>query len=416
MSSYVVGIDISSSKVCGVVGKIENDNNIQIVGITTSKCNGIRDGKVVDTNATVFAVTEVKKSLENIVDMPIEDAYLSIPISQCELTRNVGKTVISSQDGIIKNSDVKDVLETAKLLPLESHKEVVSIEPEKFIVDGMSNICNPLGMKGKTLQVDAQVVISQTSIIEGYKKCLTKAGIETNGIVVNSLGIYKDILDDEEIDNGVVLIDVGADVIEVSAYKSNKILNVFSIALGGNTITNDISICLKVPHEDAENLKVKCSNLIKDNSLQNYRVRINSITAKGLIDVNYDTLVEIIGERVKELLSIIKKKLIQDGNYKDINTIVIVGGGLSQFRDITVVASSIFEKTVRVGSPSYVGAANPIYSTATGIIKQIMFWNKLTSEKMLNSQSVNISLDKTYGNKEKNGFTTKIKKIFAEFF
>lgn len=416
MSSYVVGIDISSSKVCGVVGKIEKDDNVQIVGITTSRCNGIRDGIVVDTNATVFAVSEVKKSLENIVGIPIESAYLSIPISLCELTRNIGKTNIASQDGIVKISDVKEAIEIAKLLPLESHKEVVSIEPEKFIVDGMSNICNPLGMKGNTLQVDAQVVISQTSIIEGYKKCLTKAGIETNGIVVNSLGIYKDILDEEELDNGVVLVDVGADVIEVSAYKSNKILNVFSVALGGNTITNDISICLKVPHEDAESLKVKCSNLIKDSSLHNYRIRINSITGKGAIDINYDTLVEIIGERVKELLSIIKKKLIQDGNYKDVNTFVIVGGGISQFRDITLVASAIFEKPVRIGSPSYVGAANPIYSTATGIIKQVIYWNKLTSEESLNSQSADNNMDKAYGNKEKSGFTTKLKKIFAEFF
>ncbi|WP_291573479.1 cell division protein FtsA [Clostridium sp. UBA4548] len=417
MSNHIVGIDISSSKVCGVVGKIDNDNRIQVLGITTSKCSGIRNGMVVDINSISYAVTSVVKALENIVNMPVKEAYLSIPISLCELTKNRRAVSVSSPSKEIKISDLRNVLEAVKHVPMEKGTEVVAVEPEMFTVDEMSNIGNPVGMTGEELAVEAQVVTAPSAMLEGYKKALSRAGIGVNGIVVNSLGIYKDIIEDDEIDNGVALIDIGAEVIETSVYRNNRILNVFSVGLGGETITNDISICLKVPHEDAENLKIKCSNLIKDKTLQNYRVKVNSITGNGSIDINYDTLVEIIGERVKELLNIIKKKLIEDGNYKDINSFVIVGGGVSLFRDITVVATEVFNKPTRVGSPSYVGAANPIYSTAVGIIKEIVLRNKISNELSKGTEEFsNLEVNKRDESKEKVTFSSKIKEFLAEFF
>lgn len=416
MSKHIVGIDISSSKVCGVVGKVDKDSGIQILGITTSKCSGIRNGMVVDTNSVSYAVTSVVKALENIVSMSIKDAYLSIPISLCELTKNRRAVSISSPNKEIQISDFKNVLDAVRLLPVEPNIEVVAVEPEMFIVDGMSNITNPVGMAGEQLTVEAQVVTAPSAMIEGYKKALNRAGVGVSGIVVNSLGIYKDIIEEDEIDNGVALIDIGAEVIETSVYKNNRILNVFSVGLGGETITNDISICLKVPREDAENLKIKCSNLIKDKALQNYRVKVNSITGNGSIDINYDTLVEIIGERVKELLSIIKKKLVEDGNYKDISSFVIVGGGAALFRDITVVAVEIFGKPVRVGSPSYVGAANPIYSTATGIIKEVILRNKISNELVEKAEISALTTNSRHEGKEKITFSSKIKEFLAEFF
>lgn len=416
MGKHIVGIDISSSKVCGVVGKVDKDSGIQILGITTSKCSGIRNGMVVDTNSVSYAVTSVVKALENIVSMSIKDAYLSIPISLCELTKNRRAISISSPNKEIQISDFKNVLDAVRLLPVEPNIEVVAVEPEMFIVDGMSNITNPVGMAGEQLTVEAQVVTAPSAMIEGYKKALNRAGVGVSGIVVNSLGIYKDIIEEDEIDNGVALIDIGAEVIETSVYKNNRILNVFSVGLGGETITNDISICLKVPREDAENLKIKCSNLIKDKALQNYRVKVNSITGNGSIDINYDTLVEIIGERVKELLSIIKKKLVEDGNYKDISSFVIVGGGAALFRDITVVAVEIFGKPVRVGSPSYVGAANPIYSTATGIIKEVVLRNKISNELVEKAETSALTTNSRHEGKEKITFSSKIKEFLAEFF
>lgn len=416
MGKHIVGIDISSSKVCGVVGKVDKDSGIQILGITTSKCSGIRNGMVVDTNSVSYAVTSVVKALENIVSMSIKDAYLSIPISLCELTKNRRAVSISSPNKEIQISDFKNVLDAVRLLPVEPNIEVVAVEPEMFIVDGMSNITNPVGMAGEQLTVEAQVVTAPSAMIEGYKKALNRAGVGVSGIVVNSLGIYKDIIEEDEIDNGVALIDIGAEVIETSVYKNNRILNVFSVGLGGETITNDISICLKVPREDAENLKIKCSNLIKDKALQNYRVKVNSITGNGSIDINYDTLVEIIGERVKELLSIIKKKLVEDGNYKDISSFVIVGGGAALFRDITVVAVEIFGKPVRVGSPSYVGAANPIYSTATGIIKEVVLRNKISNELVEKAETSALTTNSRHEGKEKITFSSKIKEFLAEFF
>ncbi|GAA0769055.1 cell division protein FtsA [Clostridium subterminale] len=412
MNNYIVGIDISSSKVCGVVGRLDQEKKIQIVGITTSDYEGIKDNVMLDEEDISYILRNVVERLKEIVNSPLEEAYLSVPISLCEIVKTKGVLSFPEIKEISKE-DILNVGEVARFC-VGKDQEIVQVDIEEYIVDSMKNITNPLGMKGKVLESEGNAFILSKKYVDGYKKCLKEAGIEVKGWVVNAIGIGKDIIEDFELAKGVAVIDIGSSNMEVTVFKNNRFLDCFSVSLGGKNITNDISICLKLSLQDSERLKFKCNTLLKENSIGNHTIKINT-NGDSIVEINYEMLVDIIGERVKELLEIISKRIEKEQLSDQIGNFVIVGGGISLFRDITTIASELLGKPVRIGVPSYVGAANPIYSTATGIIRDVLSKEQLFNNENSSCESSNENLSSSNNGNKENKFITRIKGILKSF-
>ncbi|WP_346934984.1 cell division protein FtsA [Clostridium sp.] len=412
MNNYIVGIDISSSKVCGVVGRLDQEKKIQILGITTSDYEGIKDNVMLDEEDISYILRNVVERLKEIVNSPLEEAYLSVPISLCEIVKTKGVLSFPEIKEISKE-DILNVGEVARFC-VGKDQEIVQVDIEEYIVDSMKNITNPLGMKGKVLESEGNAFILSKKYVDGYKKCLKEAGIEVKGWVVNAIGIGKDIIEDFELAKGVAVIDIGSSNMEVTVFKNNRFLDCFSVSLGGKNITNDISICLKLSLQDSERLKFKCNTLLKENSIGNHTIKINT-NGDSIVEINYEMLVDIIGERVKELLEIISKRIEKEQLSDQIGNFVIVGGGISLFRDITTIASELLGKPVRIGVPSYVGAANPIYSTATGIIRDVLSKEQLFNNENSSCESSNENLSSSNNGNKENKFITRIKGILKSF-
>ncbi|WP_346912703.1 cell division protein FtsA [Clostridium sp.] len=412
MNNYIVGIDISSSKVCGVVGRLDQEKKIQIVGITTSDYEGIKDNVMLDEEDISYILRNVVERLKEIVNSPLEEAYLSVPISLCEIVKTKGVLSFPEIKEISKE-DILNVGEVARFC-VGKDQEIVQVDIEEYIVDSMKNITNPLGMKGKVLESEGNAFILSKKYVDGYKKCLKEAGIEVKGWVVNAIGIGKDIIEDFELAKGVAVIDIGSSNMEVTVFKNNRFLDCFSVPLGGKNITNDISICLKLSLQDSERLKFKCNTLLKENSIGNHTIKINT-NGDSIVEINYEMLVDIIGERVKELLEIISKRIEKEQLSDQIGNFVIVGGGISLFRDITTIASELLGKPVRIGVPNYVGAANPIYSTATGIIRDVLSKEQLFNNENSSCESSNENLSSSNNGNKENKVITRIKGILKSF-
>lgn len=410
MDEYIVGIDISSSKVCGVVGSLDKYNEVQITGITTSDYCGIKDDVTVDSGEMSYVIKGVLSRLEEIVGSPLKKVYVSIPISLCEVVKTKG--VISfPQAKEIAKEDIENVCEVAKF-SVGKDKELIQVDIEEYIVDDMHNISNPMGMKGKLLQSEGNAFILSNKYVNLYRDCLNKIGVEIEGWVVNSIGMSKDILTDDELENGVALIDVGSSSMEATVFNKRKFIDFLSVPLGGKNITKDISICLKLSLTDSERLKVKCNTLLKDKSTESHRIKINTENGQ-CIDVNHELLVDVIRERVKELLEIIDGQLQKEGMDKQIQSYVIVGGGIALFRDIIVVGNDIMGKPVRIGVPNYVGAANPVYATATGILNNVLKKKIVFNDE--NKQDEDLELVEEHSHKNDNKIMTMIKRVFKGF-
>ncbi|KYH29964.1 MULTISPECIES: cell division protein FtsA [Clostridium] len=417
MHEYIVGLDIGSSNVYGAVGKVDSSGEIRIVGITSVKCKGLKKSVVVDIDSTSQSIKECITNLERMVDISISDVYVTLPAGISELIWNKGIVAVSSDDKEIKENDVMRVIEAAKLIPISSDKEIIGVVPQQYIVDGYDNIIEPIGMSGMRLEVDAQVVTAQSTIINNLRKSINKAGIGILGEVLQQQAIAQAVSKKEELNMGIAFIDVGAQTTNVSVYKRGNLCYTDMIPLGGDNITNDISICLKVPFLEAERLKIKYGDLTSNKENNDALIKVNA-GYDSSIDIDSNLLKDIIEARSEEILYYAKKKLEESNYYNDISGVVIVGGGLAQFKGINGFASMILDKSLRIGSPMYTGAASPVYTTVVGIIKDVI--STLRIDKNVEEVEKYV-IKKTKNNnskKKENGdnFLSKIREFFTEFF
>lgn len=415
MNDYIVGIDIGSSRICGTVGKIDKYGKLQIIATSFVECSGIKQAVVVDIDNTALSIKSCVDQLERMVDIHINSVYISLPGGMSELINNKGVIAISSEDREIKQSDVNRVLDAAKLISVPSNKEIIGVIPKQFIVDGYGNVKDPIGMSGLRLEVDAQVITAESNVVSNLFKSVNKAEINVEGIVLQPLAISQVILGKEEMEIGTALVDVGAETIDISVFKNNNLICTDMIPIGGNSITNDISICLKISYEEAERLKIKYGNVKKVNKNQDEKIMINS-GYNTQTEIMYSLLIDIIEARVEELLTFIAQKLVLTDNYNNISNIVIVGGGISFLEGIIDLGTDVIGKPIRIGIPDYIGAASPTYATSVGIVKDVADTVKLYDNNSESSLTESTWTKNEKKSNSKKGFSYRIKKFFTDFF
>ncbi|KOA20495.1 cell division protein FtsA [Clostridium homopropionicum DSM 5847] len=419
MHDYIVGLDIGSSNVYGAVGKIDSNGEVRIIGISSVKCSGVKKSVVVDIDSTSQSIIECISNLERMVDASIEEVYLALPSGVSELTWNKGIVAVSSDDKEIKDNDVIRVIEAAKLISVTSDKEIIGVVPQQYIVDGYEHIVEPIGMSGMRLEVEAQVVTAKSTVINNLRKSVNRARLNIEGEVLQQQAISKAVSKKEELDIGVAFIDIGAQTTDVSIYKDGNLCYTNMIPLGGDNITNDIAICLKIPFVEAEKLKIKYGNLEKTTNENDIIIKVNAGYDK-LKDVSLSYLNEIIEARTEEILYYVKQILVESKLDNEISGIVIVGGGLALFKGITGFATKVLDKSIRIGTPKYTGTSSPVYATVVGTINDVVSTLKINKNVHVQKgkSNTNVSNLKVKENikERKEGFLSKIKDFFTDFF
>lgn len=425
MDEYIIGIDVGSSNICAAAGKLDRYGKMQIMGITSADCSGVKKGVVIDIDSTSESIKKCIYDLERMIDIKIEEAYIALPGGLSELVETKGVVAISSEDGEVRRNDVNRVLKASKVMTIPNDKEIIGIIPEQYIIDGYDKIKDPIGMSGVRLEVDAQLVIAQSSVINNFFKSVNRAGVKASGLVFEPTAMSQAVLRDEEIQRGVLLVDVGGDSINIYDYNSGKLASMATAPIGGNSITNDISVCLKIPISSAENLKKKYASVESLSDVKSFEVEVNT-DYNSKVKVDYDVLIQIIQARVEELLCIIDSRIRNLDNNENISEVVLVGGGISQIKGIKEFSEKVLEKHVRIGVPNYIGASSPMYVTAVGVVKDASNSMDGKYENPLNKYEEKKSEDyknllrhgaetenKEY---ESSGFVSKIKEFFTDFF
>ncbi|MGE5629294.1 MAG: cell division protein FtsA [Solirubrobacterales bacterium] len=430
MSEYIVGIDIGSSKVCAAAGKQDRLGKLQIIGATCAKCSGVKKGIVVDIDKTCDSIKDSIKQLEGMIDSSITEAYISFPGVISELVMNKGIVAVSSENREIQDNDVKRVVKACKIVTIPSDKEIIGVIPNQYIIDGYDKIKDPIGMSGLRLELDAQLVIAQSTVVNNMFKSLNNAGIKVKGVIFQPIAESEVVLNPEEIDRGVALLDIGADTSNISVFKEGNIVYNDHISLGGNAITNDIAVCLKIPFSQAEFLKNKYGFKGHDSN-NNTLVQVKA-DFNNAIKVDLDILKQIIEARVEEILMLIDKKLKGSGIYNDITGIVIVGGGISLFQGIEEYGKSILDKPFRIGNIQYSDPNSQLYVSAAGVIHDVSSSMKsrpaaeTPAPVKKKSEWVKKIVDdydededdeyEEYEKDKNNSLISKIKNFFTEFF
>ncbi|AAK79658.1 cell division protein FtsA [Clostridium acetobutylicum] len=418
MNNYIIGIDVGSSKICIALGKLTKKGEVQIIGVTSSKCEGVKKSIVVNIDSTAESIKNCMAKLKKMVEFDLDDVYVALHGSISELIHNKGVVAVSSDDRAITSSDVKRVIESTRFISVASDREIIGVEPQQFIVDGYDNIKDPVGMSGTKLEADVHVITVNSNIVDNLIKSVNKAGYNVKGLCFEPKIVSNVVLSKHERESGCALVDVGTENINIAIIKNDNIVYIDNVPLGGDSITHDIALGLKIPFEDAENLKRNYANI--DASINNGEKINIKLPDNQNLKVDYNFFKLIVQSRIEELYELIRKKLISKSYYNEITNVVVVGGGIALVKGSISVGRRILDKNVRVGSPNFVGASNPIYASAVGIVSDIGYNMKSSSFSYDDESSKNENKDSRNKNikrdEEETNIFSKVKEFITDLF
>ncbi|MCX8130343.1 MAG: cell division protein FtsA [Clostridia bacterium] len=411
MDNIIVGIDIGTSKVCTVIGKVDKDNQMEILGKGIDVCNGVKKGVIVDIDSTSNSIKNSVEQAENTANLKVGSAYVNIFGTHVSIINNRCIASISNEDREITAKDVERALYSAKNVNIPDDREIIDIITRQYIVDGYDEIIDPVGMVGVKLEADTDIIAGKITSVQNIVKSLERANVKIDGIVIEALAISEVALSADEKDMGVILIDIGGGLTDISVFKRKNLIFYDSIPVGGDHITNDISIGLKIPYAEAERIKkeyeLALTSLIKNDQ----EITVSDINGSNKKSVRVSEVVEIIEARVHEIFSLCRDMLSEADLHESLGAgIVLTGGGISYVDGGKEIAAEVFEIPVRLASYRQNGIPKPEYATAAGIVKYISNRHKGTrfgSEIKIHKQKVAQKESKILG---------KVSKFFKSLF
>jgi len=366
----IVGLDVGTTKICAVVGT-ETENGVDIIGIGTHPSRGLRKGVVVDIDATVDSIKRAVEEAELMADCEITSVYAGIAGGHINALNSTGIVPVKERE--VTEGDVRRVIDAAKAVAIPMDREVIHVIPQEFVIDGQDGIREPLGMSGVRLEAKIHIVTAAVTSAQNIVKCANKAGLNVVDIVLEPLASAEAVLTDDERDLGVCLIDLGGGTTDIAAFAEGSIMHTSVLSLGGMHITNDVSVGLRTPVEDAERLKKRFGVASARYLGADDVITVPSVGGRRPREMSRKILCEIIEPRADELLSLARGELQKEGVQDRIPSGVVLTGGCAALDGLRDLAEEIFETPVRIGAPTHVGGLqdvvrSPMYATGVGLV------------------------------------------------
>lgn len=385
----IVGLDIGTTKICAVVGEVSGDK-INVIGIGTHPSIGLRKGVVVNIESTVESIKKAVEEAELMAGCEISSVYAGI--AGGHITGFNSHGIIAVKGTEITQTDVDRVIDAARAVAIPMDREVIHVLPQEFIVDEESGIQNPIGMSGVRLETKIHIVTGAVASAHNIVKCANRAGLDVCDIVLESLASGEAVLTQEEKDLGTALIDMGGGTTDLAIFNKNNIRHTFVLALGGNNLTNDISIGLRAPMAEAEKIKKKFGSCLSEHIAGNEAIEVPGMGGRKPRKLPRQILGEILEPRMEEMFTLIKREIFRAGMENLITSGVVVTGGTALLDGVTDVAESILNLPTRLGKPHGISGLvdvvnNPMYATGVGLV---LFGARNQTEKKFRIRDSNI--------------------------
>ncbi len=375
MGRTIVGIDIGSSKVSTLVGEVDDEGQVRVIGVGLAPAQGMRRGGVVNVTSATAAISASVEKAERTSGYKIDRAYVGLSGTHVSSLNSRGVVGISRREHGITMEDVDRALDAAHAIAVPHNQEVVHVIPRGYVVDGQNGVHDPVGMHGFRLEVEAHIVIGSSSSIQNLVKCVEGAEVEVDELVLASIAAGDAVLTDTEREMGVVLADVGAGTTDLSIFIDGTVWHTVTLGIGGEYITGDVAIGLRLPPEVAEQVKVEHGHARASHVLPEERFTVSTFGGEGRQAVQRWKLAEIIEARVEEILSMIQQEIKRSGYDGLLPAGVVLCGGTAQLPGIQELGQNIFSLPVRVGMPQGIhGLVDKISNPAHAVGAGLMGW------------------------------------------
>lgn len=371
-TEFIVGLDIGTTKVCAVVGEVDAEGQVKIVGIGDSESRGLRRGMVVNIEDTVRSIRQAVQVAGQMAGCDIHSVYVGIAGGHIMGINSHGVIAISGNE--ITPDDVRRVLDAARAVAIPSDREVIHTLPQEYIVDNQRGIVDPVGMAGVRLEVNVHIVTGAVTSAQNLIRSCNRAGLEVEDIALESLASAKAVLTDEEREIGVALVDLGGGTSDIAIFENNAIKHTAVVPLGGSTLTNDIAFGLRTPAKSAEKIKVKYGCALRELVQGDESIEVPSVGGRPPQKLSRQVLADICEPRMEEILSYVNKTLVGSGCKERIRAGVVLTGGASLIEGCQELGEQVFDIPTRIGYPRNIGGLmdvvnNPKFATAVGLLR-----------------------------------------------
>lgn len=412
MGDLIVSVDIGTSKVGSIIGRVNKNSQLEILGRGMSPCNGLKKGVIVDIDGTAACIRNAVEEAEAAANMKVGSAFVNIHGMHVSVINNKSWLSIANGNREITARDIDSLLHEVSDIEISEDRQLIDVIPRQFIIDGYDEIIDPVGMVGTKLEVDADVVVGKITSVQNILKSIERAGIQIDGIVAEAFATGEICLTPDERDIGVILLDIGGGVTDISVFQGKRLVFYDSIPVGGDHITNDIAIGLRISNTEAEKIKrqfeLALTSLIKNDQ----EISVFDINENRKKNVKVSEVVEIIEARVYEIFSLCRNQLARAGSLvQPDGGVVLTGAGISYVDGSKQLAQEVFEVPVRVVQAGQLqGVSKPEFITSAGIIRYVATVKKGTSH------ASEIKLKKPGNAQPKASIIDKIIQFFKEIF
>ena len=349
IGDIIVGIDVGTSKISLVVGEVNNFNQIEILSSTSQKCNGIKRGKIINEEEIVQAIETVVKDAEMDTRFKINSAYVTIPGKYVTIVQNSITKEAKDRYSGISLKDVSSALMQVKDIDIPDGKSIIDIVTDKFILDDGKIVQDPVGNLSASFNLNAQIILAEKDYIRQISSIFRKANIEIDGLVPESLAQRNLILDVNELNDNIMLLDIGAGNTDIGIFQGSDFIYTNTIPLGGDSITNDIALVLNISTDEADKLKRQYGLAMKSFIDNDNEIILNTCkdeTRNKIIKSS--ELIEIIEARIEEIFSLVNKDITAQGLKNTINNVVLTGQGISNINKSDVAGKIILNIPVKI--------------------------------------------------------------------
>ena len=369
---YIVGLDIGSTKMCALVGELEEER-IRFVALGAAESRGLRKGQIVNLDAAVSSIRRAVEEAETAAGVPVESALLGVAGSHIRGINSRGGAVVASRPRDIQRDDVRRAVEAARQVSLPEDRDVLHVIPQEFFLDGHDSIRDPIGMVGQKLEANVHIVTASATAAQNVITAVNKAGVVVRDTVLETLASADACLTQDERELGCCLLDLGGGTTELIVYLGGTVRHTAAVPVGGDHFTNDLAVGLRTPIPEAERIKREHGCAWRELLHEDRAIEIASVGDRPPRVVFARMLTEIVEPRAQELLTLVLDELKRAGLDTQIPAGLVLTGGAAQLTGLTELAERMFGLPVRVAVPRGLEdmtdeIAKPEYATAVGLV------------------------------------------------
>ena len=375
----IVGIDVGTTKICTLVSRFDEENQLQILGVGIEPSRGLYKGMVVDLNAASRAIARSIEKAEHTSGLEIDSALVSLAGSQVSAINNKGVAGISGQT--IDYDDVLRAVDAARAVSIPHNREVIHVIQRSFTVDEQEGIRMPLRMYGYRLEVEAHIITVAAAPTENLRQAVENAGVHVSQFVLNPLASGEMALTETEREMGVLVCDIGGGTTDLAIYKDGDVWHTAVLAVGGNHVTSDIAQGLRLPQSEAEKIKLQHGHALTSVIGEDEYFLVRAFGEDKPVRVSRRDLVHIINARVDEIFELVVHEIKRSGYDGLLPAGIVLTGGSSALPGIRKLANQVLNVPVRIAQPEDLSGMvdrlqAPAYATSVGLLK----WASLMNE------------------------------------